>query len=191
MKTSASVSPWHLRQAAHVIHRGGIVAYPTEAVFGLGCDPLNPEAVFRLLNIKQRPVEKGLILIAATLDQLAPFIAPLSETDLKRLQATWPGPNTWLLPARPETPHWLRGKHETIAVRVTAHPIASALCRVANQAIISTSANLADHRPAVNILGVQRQFHDQLDMILNGPLGKECKPTGIRDLSTDQLIRPT
>ena len=185
-----SLSPWHLRQAAHIIHRGGVIAYPTEAVFGLGCDPLNPEAVFRLLDIKQRPAEKGLILIAANLDQLAPFIAPLSEADLKRLQATWPGPNTWLLPARPETPHWLRGNHETIAVRVTAHPIASALCRVANQAIISTSANLAGHRPALNMLGVQRQFHNQLDMILNGPLGKESKPTAIRDLSTDQLTRP-
>lgn len=184
------MSPWHLRQAAHVIHGGGIIAYPTEAVFGLGCDPLNLEAVFRLLEIKQRPVEKGLILIAANLDQLTQFIAPLSAADREKLQTTWPGPNTWLLPARPETPYWLRGNHETIAVRITAHPGASALCRVANQAIVSTSANLTGHRPARNVLGVQRQFHGQLDMILNGALGRADKPTAIRNFSTDELIRP-
>lgn len=184
------MSPWHLRQAAHVIHGGGIIAYPTEAVFGLGCDPLNSEAVFRLLDIKQRPVEKGLILIAANLDQLTQFIGPLSKADRGKLQASWPGPNTWLLPARPETPYWLRGDHETIAVRVTAHPGASALCRVANQAIVSTSANLSGRKPARSSLQARRQFGNQLDMILNGALGKEDRPTTIRDLSTDKLIRP-
>lgn len=184
------MSPWHLRQAAHTIHHGGIIAYPTEAVFGLGCDPLNPEAVFRLLDIKQRPVEKGLILIAANLDQLAPFIAPLSETDRKRLLATWPGPSTWLLPARPETPYWLTGSHDTIAVRVTAHPTASALCLAANHALVSTSANLSGRKPARSSLQARRQFGNQLDMILNGALGKEDRPTTIRDLSTDKLIRP-
>lgn len=184
------MNPWQLRQAARVIHRGGIVAYPTEAVFGLGCDPLNAEAVQRLLALKQRPVEKGLILIAADLDQLLPYIAPLSPAAEAQLAATWPGPHTWLLPARADTPRWLRGEHDTIAVRVTNHPLAAALCRAAGQAIVSTSANRAGQRPATTALQVRRQFGDQLDMVLRGRLGQTNKPTTIRDLKTGRVIRP-
>jgi L-threonylcarbamoyladenylate synthase len=184
------VNPWQLRQAARVIHRGGIVAYPTEAVFGLGCDPLNAEAVQRLLALKQRPVEKGLILIAADLDQLRPYIALLNAEAEAQLAATWPGPHTWLLPARADTPRWLRGEHDTIAVRVTNHPLAAALCRAAGQAIVSTSANRAGQRPATTALQVRRQFDGQVDFLLHGPLGGEARPTPIRDLSSGRKIRP-
>ena len=181
---------WQLSQAARAIHRGGIVAYPTEAVFGLGCDPLNPEAVQRLLALKQRDMDKGLILIAADIEQLAPFIAPLTHEDETQLADTWPGPHTWLLPARPDTPRWLRGQHETIAVRVTAHPIAAALCRTAGQALVSTSANRAGQHPATSPLQLRRQFGNQLDMILSGNLGQANKPTTIHDLKTGRVIRP-
>lgn len=183
------MTPWRLRQAARTIHLGGLIAYPTEAVYGLGCDPLNPEAVFRLLDLKQRPAEKGLILIAANFKQLRPFIAPLDATAHATLAADWPGPVTWLLPARPETPHWLRGDHGTLAVRVTAHPVAAALCRATGQALVSTSANLTGRRPATHTLQIRRQFGDQLDFLLTGPLGGEKRPTPIRDLTTKKLIR--
>lgn len=181
---------WQLTQAARAIHGGGIIAYPTEAVFGLGCDPLNPEAVRRLLALKQRPMNKGLILIAADLDQLTPFIAPLDADALASVQQVWPGPHTWLLPARAETPRWLRGDHDTIAVRVTAHPLAAALCRAAGHAIVSTSANRTGQHPATSPLQLRRQFGDQLDMILSGNLGQANKPTTIRDLKTGRVIRP-
>jgi L-threonylcarbamoyladenylate synthase len=184
------MNPWQLRQAARIIHAGRVIAYPTEAVFGLGCDPLNPEAVQRLLALKQRTVEKGLILIASDLDQLTPFIQPLSESELATVNATWPGPHTWLLPARPDTPQWLRGAHDTIAVRVTAHPIAAALCRACGHALVSTSANPAGYPPAMKALQVQRYFGGQIDYLLNGPLGTETGPTPIRDLTTKKLIRP-
>jgi len=181
---------WQLRLAAHAIHGGGVIAYPTEAVFGLGCDPLNPEAVHRLLALKQRPVNKGLILIAADIEQLAPFIAPLTVEAEAQLAATWPGPHTWLLPARADTPRWLRGQHATLAVRVTAHPIATALCRAAGHALVSTSANPAGSPPATTALRVRRYFADTLDAIVHGPLGGEAGPTPIRDLATKKLIRP-
>jgi len=181
---------WQLARTARVIHGGGIIAYPTEAVFGLGCDPLNPEAVHNLLAIKQRPVDKGLILIAADISQLTPFITPLTAEAKAQLAKTWPGPHTWLLPAHANTPRWIRGQHNTIAVRVTAHPIAAALCRTAGHALISTSANPAGKAPAISALRVRHYFPTVLDNILHGALGTETGPTPIRDLMTQKLVRP-
>ena len=184
------ISRWQLRQAAAAIHRGGVIAYPTEAVFGLGCDPLNPIAVQRLLDIKHRPMHKGLILIASRLEQLQAFIAPLDRTNLALLQESWPGPTTWLLPARADTPRWLRGEHSSIAVRVTAHPLASALCDVTGHALVSTSANPAGMPPARHSLRVRKYFPKQLDAILTGNVDLQSGPTCIRDLTTKKLIRP-
>jgi len=171
------------------IHRGGVIAYPTEAVFGLGCDPLNPIAVQRLLEIKQRPMSKGLILIASRFEQLLPFIAPLDEVSLMFLQASWPGPLTWLVPAREDTPRWLRGEHSSIAVRVTAHPLASALCEITGHALVSTSANPAGMPPARHSLRVRKYFSNQLDLILTGDVDRQSSPTPIRDLATKKFIR--
>lgn len=181
---------WQLRQAARIIHRGGIIAYPTEAVFGLGCDPLNAEAVQRLLAIKRRPMQKGLILIASRIEQLQPFIAPLDDASLAILRETWPGPVTWLLPARADSPRWLRGEHHTIAVRVTAHPLASALCEATGHALVSTSANPSGLPPARQTLRVRKYFANQLDAILTGKVDRTARPTAIRDLTTKKLIRP-
>jgi L-threonylcarbamoyladenylate synthase len=180
---------WLLSEAARAIHGGGVIAYPTEAVFGLGCDPLNPDAVQRLLALKQRPMHKGLILIAADMAQLIPFIAPLSDKDKARLAVTWPGPHTWLLPARADTPRWLRGSHSSIAVRITAHPITAALCRAAGQALVSTSANPAGRPPARNAFQTRRYFPNGLDDILHSAVGTENGPTAIRDLATGRLLR--
>ncbi len=115
--------------AAAWVARGGLIAYPTEAVYGLGCDPENGHAVRRLLALKARPEHKGLILIAADWAQLEPYVRGLGQTAMAAIHATWPGAVTWLLPARRETPRWLTGEHQTLAVRVTAHPLAAALCR--------------------------------------------------------------
>ena len=112
------MTPWHLRQAARALRHGGIIAYPTEAVYGLGCDPLNAAAVLRLLTLKNRPMDKGLILIASDFQQLIPFVRTPDADIMRRINATWPGPVTWLLPAKAETPAWLCGAHDTLAVRV-------------------------------------------------------------------------
>lgn len=166
-----------------------MVAYPTEAVFGLGCDPLDGAAVDRLLALKGRPAAKGLILIAAAFQQILPFVEPLDPALTAHIQATWPGPVTWLLPARPAVPHWLRGGHDTIAVRVTAHPPAAALCETFGGALVSTSANRAGHPPARSPLAVRRTFGDGLDYILHAPLGGLLRPTEIRDGRTGAVVR--
>lgn len=181
---------WHIKQAARVIRHGGIVAYPTEAVYGLGCDPLRLETVARLLALKDRPASKGLILIAASWHQLEPFLLPLDAPTRKRVDATWPGPVTWLLPVREEVPYLLRGDHDTLAVRITAHPLAAALCRATNSALVSTSANRARHAPASSSLRVRAALAGTLDYIVSGPTSGHHRPTEIRDGRTGAIVRP-
>jgi len=181
---------WHLKCAARVIHHGGIVAYPTESVYGLGCDPDNSLAVLELLAIKDRPIEKGLILIAADIQHLQPYMAKLDKSVSDHMRKTWPGPVTWLVPAHPRVPVWLRGKHDTIAVRIPAHPITAALCATFNGALVSTSANYHGHPPARNALRVYKIFGTVIDYILAGNVGKLRKPTEIRDALTNTVIRP-
>lgn len=180
---------WRLKQAARVLRRGGIVAYPTEAVYGLGCDPRDRDAVRRLLRLKGRRAGKGLILIAAEFAQVERFLVPVGPDIMQRVLATWPGPVTWLWPARPEIPHWLRGSHQSLAVRVTAHPLAVALCREAGMALVSTSANRSGRPPARTALTVRRSFGDALDFILPGPVGGLARPTEIRDALTGAVVR--
>jgi L-threonylcarbamoyladenylate synthase len=186
------LSHWHLKQAAHYIHQGGIVAYPTEAVYGLGCDPCNQEAVYRLLNIKQRKPDKGLILIASDFNQLRPYLdlEKVTDTIMEKVMKSWPGPTTWLLPAKEQVPHHLRGRHATIAVRITAHPIASALCQAAACALVSTSANRTGHPAACTPLKTRAIFRDEVDYILTGTSGPLNLPTEIKDAITDRVIRP-
>ena len=177
-------------RAAEILRAGGVLSYPTEAVYGLGCDPRNEGAVQKLLRIKQRDPAKGLILIAASFEQLAPYLRDIDAAMRERILPTWPGPVTWALPARPETSSLLRGDHETLAVRVTAHPAASALCRVFGGALISTSANRSDQPPARTASDVIQLFGEQIDGVLDGKIGDRANPTEIRDGRTGALLRP-
>jgi L-threonylcarbamoyladenylate synthase len=183
------IHPWHLREAARHFHDGGLIAYPTEAVYGLGCNPLNWHAVKRLLVLKQRPLEKGLILIAASFEQLRPYVMVPGQETMKILNDSWPGPATWLLPATPDTPFWLTGRHRSLAVRVTDHPLAAALCNACRSPLVSTSANISGHPPATSPLDVRRQFGNSAAYILHGSLGSLTQPTPIRDALSGQLIR--
>lgn len=174
-----------IQQAARHVRQGGIIAYPTEGVFGLGCDPCNARAVLKLLHIKKRSTDKGLILIAADIDQLKPFVENIPD----EARQSWPGPVTWLLPARNNVPRYLRGKHDTIAVRVTAHPIAAALCREIGSALVSTSANLAGQRPATSDRDVRRRFDTKLIYVVPGQTLTPGQPTVIRNAHTGSRIR--
>lgn len=176
--------------AIHCIQQGGVLAYPTEAVFGLGCNPADLDAVQRILTLKQRPADKGLILIAADLSQLQPYLLPQDAALQARILPTWPGPVTWLLPVRPEVSALIRGNHDTLAVRVTAHPVCRELCQQLGHPLISTSANLSDQPPARSAQEVWQQFGQQLDCILDAPLGEQDQPTEIRHGLTGEIVRP-
>jgi len=182
------MTPFRRRQAASHIRQGDIIGYPTEAVYGLGCDPLNPIAVSRLLQIKQRPIHKGLILIAADFAQLKPFITSIDDETLKPALQSWPGPYTWIIPARQDTPYWLKGKHDSIAVRITAHPVARQLCLAADTALVSTSANRSRQQPARTALQCRMKC-PETDFIINGDVDKKAQPSMITDLITGKVIR--
>jgi L-threonylcarbamoyladenylate synthase len=175
-----------LIQAARIIQHGGVVAYATEYCFGFGCDPMNRSAVLRLLRIKRRPPDKGLILIAADVGQFGSYVDNIPAPVL----ATWPGPHTWLLPPRASVPGWITGDHSRIAVRVTAHPQAAALCRAAGMAIVSTSANRGGGAPTRSYRETLRRFKGEVDYVLPGMVGNAPAPTPIRDAASGTLIRP-
>jgi L-threonylcarbamoyladenylate synthase len=180
---------WSLRRAVRTLRAGGVVAYPTEAVYGLGCDPFNEQAALRLLAIKGRSIDKGLILIAANFDQLRPLLLPQFERTLAPVLASWPGPSTWILPAAARVPVWLTGDSDGIAVRVTAHPLAARLCERFGTALVSTSANASGRPPARNALAARRALGRRVDYFLSGATGGDASPSEIRDLRSGRLLR--
>ncbi|MFP8966977.1 L-threonylcarbamoyladenylate synthase [Pokkaliibacter sp. CJK22405] len=184
------MSPLFLRRAVETLSLGGVLAYPTEAVWGVGCDPWNPDAFVRLLRLKQRPPEKGVILVAATMEQIAPLLLHVTPEQREKLNATWPGPCTWIMPD-PENwiPTWIKGQHDKVAVRVSSHPVVQALCHAWYGPLVSTSANPSGAEPARSRLRIQQYFGGRVDGILPGELGKEAKPSRIFDLESGKQLR--
>lgn len=191
MPLSAAISVLtaaRLRQIRAHLKRGGVIAYPTESCYGLGCDPRNRRAVMKLLRLKGRPQSKGLILIGAKFSQLQPYALPLTEMQWRRIDSTWPGPVTWLLPAARRTPSWLRGSHDSIALRVTAHPLAAALCRGVNTALVSTSSNRSGLKSARTHADCIRAFGPEV-LVLPGLIGKRKRPSIIMDMASGARLR--
>lgn len=181
-------SQFKIRQACHVLRQGKLIAYPTEAVYGLGCDPLDVIAVMSLLKIKQRPVHKGLILIAADFTQLLPFVKT-SPDILNRIMPTWPGPITWVIPAQDWVPAYLTGKHRTLAVRISAHPVVQQLCSNYGGAIVSTSANINNQAPAQSALAVRKKFSSHNLLVLPGAAAQQSQPTAIYNAQNGHCLR--
>ncbi len=177
--------------AARAFARGAVLAYPTEGVWGLGCDPDNGEAVRRLLAIKARPPGKGVILIAAGLEQLEPYVDLEALPQLRRaeVEASWPGPFTWVIPARPGVPYWIRGDHAGVAVRVSAHPAVIALCRAFSGALVSTSANFSGSEPAYVRQALDGRLLMAIDGLCEGETGGRTAPSQIRDAISGAVLR--
>jgi len=173
------------------LQQGGVIAYPTEAVYGLGCDPDNEAAVMALLAIKQRPVEKGLILIAANYSQLLPYVDDNAIPLEKRYQifSSWPGHVSWVLPASATAPKWITGQFNTIAVRVSAHPIVQQLCSAYGKPLVSTSANLSGQPAITDKAELEQSLGDKLSAIMPGSLGGATQPSQIRDALSGNIVR--
>lgn len=176
-----------IKRAGRILAEGGVVAYPTEGVFGLGCRPDCLDGVARILHMKQRDPAMGLILIASHPNQLEPW----TSVDLSdpRLASTEQQPVTWVVPAAPGLPFWIRGKHQGVAVRLTRHPVAAALCDAAQSALVSTSANRSGQPAARTTYVLRRQFRDVVDFIVPGACGPSAGPSEIRRFSDNQIIR--
>jgi L-threonylcarbamoyladenylate synthase len=142
----------------------------------------------RLLKLKQRPQRKGLILIAAHYSQVARYLLPLSPAEQDKLQSDGAKVVTFLMPSRPSTPHWLRGEHNTLAIRITAHPFAKQLCRNARSALISTSANRSGQQSAKTYAECKRLFGNEV-WVLRGLVGKRKQPSTIRSWLNGKIVR--
>ena len=175
--------------AVERLQAGLVIAYPTEAVYGLGCDPCNEAAVRKLLLLKGRHESAGLVLIASDFSQLKPWIADVEETLVQKAIHTWPGPVTWLFPRAKGVADYVAGKHKTVAVRITAHEPSRKLCRAFGSALISTSANHTSAKPARSAEEVRSYFGSDIAGILAGDLGSGDKPSEIRDLVSNRIIR--
>jgi L-threonylcarbamoyladenylate synthase len=175
------------RIAAH-LRRGGLIAYPTESCYGLGCDPENRIAVQRLLKLKQRPQRKGLILIAAGYRQVAHYLQPITPGEQQQLKTAGAQAITYLMPALHSAPRWLRGSHDTLAIRLTAHRQAAQLCRGVDSALVSTSANRSGQRPARTYAQCRRLFGRKV-WVLPGRVGMRRKPSTIRMWADGKIIR--
>jgi L-threonylcarbamoyladenylate synthase len=184
------VSELNLQRACEYLTQGKVIAYPTEAVWGLGCDPNNRDAVERIAQLKKREIGKGLILVAANIDQLGTLLDSLSEEQVATLEAGWPGPVTWLIPdPRDIIPIWIKGNHQSVAIRVSAHPIVQKLCLEFGSPIVSTSANTGGEQEIRSRLILQQQFASSIDYIVSGELGTQSRTSEIRDLVSGKIIR--
>lgn len=175
---------WRISMAARHLALGHVIAYPTEAVWGLGCDPMNREAVLRLLQLKNRAIDQGLILVAADISQFSDYLAGLDPVQRRHLDDSWPGFHTWLVPHRGRVPQWISGNHSTVALRVSAHPLVQSLCRAFAGPIVSTSANITGKPAATSRLKIRQYFADDLDYIVPGKLGGEKAASRITELAS-------
>lgn len=185
-----SLSQFRLRYAAHVLAAGGVVSHPTEAVWGLAALPGHAAAVARVLQIKNRDVGKGLLLVADCVERVAPLLEGLPAACREQVRASWPGPVTWVLPDPGVIPAWVRGDHDSVAVRVSDHPLTVALCEAAGSCLVSTSANPTGCAPARQQRHVQRYFRARVDYYLPGATGSRAGPSEIRDALTGAILRP-
>jgi L-threonylcarbamoyladenylate synthase len=183
-----ALSAARLRRIRHHLRCGGVIAYATESCFGFGCDPNNERALQKILHLKRRPKAKGLIVIGHRIEFFASFLQPLSEHDRQRIHLTWPGPHTWLVPAKDRVKRALRGTHAALAVRVPAHRDARNLCRRLATAIVSTSANRAGQQPIKSTRDCLRRFGTRVEVI-PGRIGQRKMPSTIQELITGQIFR--
>lgn len=181
-----------LDQAVTILREGGVIAYPTEAVYGIGCDPKNLPAVIKILDLKHRQKEKGLILVASSFYQFKDYIQPLEKNIENKLLDSWKDKEsaiTWLVPVKKETSEYLKGQFDTLAIRVSNHPIVKALCEKFGGAIISTSANITTQEAARTAEDVKNIFKDKIDFIIKGETNINAQPSEIKDALTNQIIR--
>lgn len=177
------------KAASAAIQSGKLIAYPTEAIYGLGCDPTNQSALQHLLDLKSRDTNKGLILVASNWQQIEPFVELIEDDILDRAQSNWPGPVTWIMPASSRCSALLTGGRTTIAVRVSAHDVVRDLCDQCGSALVSTSANISGLPPLKTPDDIVATFSDGIAGVVEGELGGLENATSIFDARTGVQLR--
>ncbi len=209
--SSTALITHSITQAAQWLSQGHLLAYPTESVWGIGCDPFNQRAVETLLILKQRPIDKGMIVVTDSAERLEPLLEPLSINQRQRIMDSWSiAPNaqhkqahTWLLPLPKSLsvpiPTWITGAHHSVAVRVISHPLIQQLCAHMLSAdnpygfIVSTSCNLSGQPPALSLTQAQTYFENNkcaepIGYLQGETLGYQL-PSQIHDALSGQVLR--
>ena len=181
-------SNFAIRQAAHQVRNGGVIVYPTETVYGLGCDPMNADAVNTLCRLKNRDLSKGLILLGNSIKLFRDLISPLNADEIRLISDT-EQPTSWIVSARTSTPDWLTGNRDTLVIRITEHPVVNKLCNRLGFPLVSSSANPGGHKPAINAFQAHRYFHHRVNVILASAASGSGRPSVIRRLGTNELLR--
>lgn len=176
-------------QAVQAVQQGGLIVYPTEAVYGLGGDFQQADVVARILSLKQRPNDQGLILAAGHIEQILPLIVPVSGDHLAAALNTWPGHTTWVFPASSSVPKGVKGPGNTVAVRLSRHSVVVDICQQLGHAIISTSANERGQKTPTAISVLAQQWSNEVAYFLDLPLGGSDKPSEIRVAGDGQKLR--
>jgi len=174
---------------ANRLLEGEVIAYPTEGVWGLGCVPQKREAVERILAMKRRRWQQGLILVAADLAQCEPYMGVITAAQREILTAAWPGPITFLVPRSRRVPDWVAGDSDKVALRVSNHPVVAGICARLGQPMVSTSANPSGKPSALTRLKVVQYFKGTIDTIVPGRLGGLVGASEIRDLVSGEILR--
>ena len=187
-KLLPSVNLLSLEAAAEQLQQGQLIAYPTEAVWGLGCDPFHQQAVERLLEIKKRPVEKGLILLVPEISMLAEYLQPLTEQQLQTVSKPRDYPVTWLVPVNDKMPKWVCGQFDTVAIRISQHPLIQQLFKYWHRPLVSSSANYAGDPAAKTLEQAYQYFADDIHYVDGQTLGFDS-PSKIIDLVSGKIIR--
>ncbi len=183
------IGEWRLNQIVRLVGEGGVIAYPTEGVWGLGCHPQNIDPVLRILTMKRRSWTQGLILVAADIEQFAPYLMGLGAIQLNVLRRNWPGEVTYLVPDNGCCPAWIKGEHGTVALRVSRHPVIQSLCHKLDSPLVSTSANQSGCDPLKSALQIRKVFGGQVDAIVPGQPGPRVGASEIQDLLSGQVLR--
>ena len=184
------MSPWAINRLSKAVGNGAVIAYPTDTIWGFGCHPRLASSAIKILNIKQRPVDKGLILLSSRFEYCKPYIDPkLSEEQINLINQKYQNPTTWLVPAAKSCPIWLTGGFPTVALRITDHPFVEALCNDIHSPIVSTSANRHRRSTIRNALQARRQFGEEVDYIVNGFNTGTNRASEIKLLTTGNTTR--
>ncbi|WP_343154159.1 Sua5/YciO/YrdC/YwlC family protein [Buchnera aphidicola] len=184
---------FYLNSLLHCIEKlysNNVIAYPTESMFGLGCDPDSEIAVNNLLNLKKRNIKKGLILVASNYNQIKKYIdeSQISVIQKKNMFNYWPGHFTFLVPSNSSTPYWLTGQYKTIAVRISNHSSIVKLCGIFGKPLISTSANFSNMLPCLTKESVLESFGKDFPLF-DDNIGNEQSPSKIINIMNGKIIR--
>ncbi|MGV6815873.1 MAG: L-threonylcarbamoyladenylate synthase [Thiotrichales bacterium] len=179
-----------IQEAAQWLQAGCVIAYPTATVYGIGCLPDDVKALNKVLQAKAREAHKGLILIGANQTQLEPYTGSLTTSQWQRIAQEHKRPVTWVVPAAAALSELISGGRDTVAIRITHWPVTRKLCLAADQALVSTSANLSGEHPVTDYHDLALQLVQNLDGVLTGDCAKTGKPSTIRDLLSGAVLRP-